>query len=161
MQIPPEISSCVKKALSRLSIGDMTAGEMFSYLSDPNRKSTAFSEEIAERTIALLISEGFLDDKRYLKLFVRRLDEKGYGPRRIRQELVRHRFPPRYVEAAMNRNVDHSRRALRFLQKKAGADQNAKTPEGRKKLVDALVRYGYDYSTARGAVENFSKTELE
>lgn len=161
MQIPAELSLSVKKALWRLSLGDLTAGEMLAYLTDPRRKSTAFPQEIAERTVSLLISEGFLDDKRYLQLLVRRLDAKGFGPRRIRQELSRHRFPPRYVEAALARNVDYTRRALRFLQKKAGAAELSSTPEGRKKLCDALVRYGYDYATAGSAVGLFSQKEEE
>ena len=159
MQIPSEISLPVKKALSRLSIGDLTTGEMLAYLTDPRRKTTAFSPEIAERTVALLVSQGFLDDKRYLKLMVKRLEEKGYGPRRIRQELVRHRFPNRYIEAVMQREVNLPRRAVSFLQKKAGAEKAARSPEGRKKLIDSLVRFGYDYSTARIAVQAFSKTD--
>ena len=32
-------------------------------------------------------------------------------------------------------------------------------PAGRKKLQDALVRFGYDYSTALGAVKNFSRED--
>ena len=158
MEIPKELSESVKRALSRLSIGDMTCAEMQAYLTDRQRK-ISFPSEIAERTVCLLAGEGFLDDKRYLKLFVRHLDEKCYGPRRIRQELVRHRFPFSYVEAALSRNVDYGERALRFLKKKRGADVLAQTPEGRKKLQDALVRYGYDYSTARGAVNNFSRVD--
>ena len=161
MQIPAELSVCTKKALARLSMGDLTAGEMLAYLSDPRRKSTAFPKEIAERTVSLLVAEGFLDDKRYFRLFVKRLDEKGYGPRRIRQELSRHLFPPRYIEAAMEREVDYTRRALRFLQKKAGAAELAQTPAGRKKLCDALLRYGYDYSAAGGAVKLFSQCDDE
>ena len=158
MEIPKDLSESVKRALNRLSIGDLTCGEMQAYLTDRNRK-VFFSAEIAERTVCLLVQEGFLDDKRYLKLFVRRLDEKCCGPRRIRQELVRRRFSAPYVEAALARSVDYSARATRFLEKKTGAKELAKTPAGRKKLQDALVRYGYDYSTALEAVKNFSRED--
>jgi regulatory protein len=158
MEIPKDLSESVKRALNRLSIGDLTCGEMQAYLTDPGRK-VCFSREIAERTVCLLVQQGFLDDKRVLKLFVRTLDEKCFGPMRIRQELTRHRFPPSYVEAALNRRIDYSARALKFLGKKAGAQELAKTPAGRKKLQDALVRYGYDYSTALAAVKNFSRED--
>ena len=158
MEIPKDLSESVKRALNRLSIGDLTCGEMQAYLTDRNRKAY-FSAEIAERTVCLLVQEGFLDDKRVLKLFVRHLDEKCYGPRRIRQELIRHRFSASYVEAALARNVDYSARALKLLEKRAGAKELAKTPAGRKKLQDALVRFGYDYSTALGAVKNFSRED--
>ncbi len=158
MEIPKDVSFCVKKALRRLSMGDLTCGEMLVYLTD-TRKSVSFSREIAERCVCLLTDEGFLDDKRYLKIFVRHLDEKKYGPRRIRQELVKHRFPPRYIERVLDRDLDYQKRALDFLEKKSGAEKLSKTPEGRKKLQDALVRYGYDYAVARVAVSTFSDHE--
>ncbi len=158
MEIPKELSESVKRALNRLAIGDLTCGEMQAYLTDRNRKAY-FSPEIAERTVCLLVQEGFLDDKRVLKLFVRSLDEKCYGPRRIRQELIRHRFSSSYVDAVLNRRIDYSARALKLLEKKAGAERLAETPAGRKKLQDALVRYGYDYSTALGAVKIFSRED--
>lgn len=158
MEIPKELSESVKRALNRLAIGDLTCGEMQAYLTDRNRKAY-FSPEIAERTVCLLVQEGFLDDKRVLKLFVRSLDEKCYGPRRIRQELIRHRFSASYVDAVLNRRIDYSARALKLLEKKTGAERLAETPAGRKKLQDALVRYGYDYSTALRAVKIFSRED--
>ncbi|MBQ3075243.1 MAG: RecX family transcriptional regulator [Clostridia bacterium] len=158
MEIPKDLSECVKRALNRLNIGDLTCGEMQAYLTDRQRKHS-FSPELAERTVCLLVQEGFLDDKRYLKLFVRHLDEKCYGPGRIRRELIRRRFPPSYVDAALARRIDYSARAYKFLEKKSGAAALAQTPAGRKKLQDALVRYGYDYSTALGAVKQFSRED--
>ena len=158
MEIPKELSESVKRALNRLSIGDLTCGEMQAYLTDRKRK-IFFSREIAERTVCLLVQEGFLDDKRYLKLFVRHLDDKCFGPRRIRSELVRHRFPPSYVEAALARNIDYASRAVKLLEKKGGAAELVKTPAGRKKMQDALVRYGFDFSTALAAVKTFSRED--
>ena len=155
MEIPKDLSDSVRRALNRLSIGDLTCGEMVDYLTDSRRKAY-FSQEIAERTVCLLVQEGFLDDKRYLKLFVRHLDEKCFGPKRIRQELIRHRFPAPYVEAALSRRIDYTVRAVRSLEKKSGAEALARTPEGRKKLCDALIRYGHDYATAHEAVNVFS-----
>lgn len=149
----------MKKALWRLSTGDMTSQEMLLYLTDSHRK-TYFSQEVAERCVCLLVQEGFLDDKRYLKDLVRRLDAKGFGPRRLRQELCRHRFPQRFVDAAVSRDLDYTARAARVLAAKAGADELAKTPAGRKKLSDALVRYGYDYSTASAAIARFSREDF-
>ncbi len=158
MEIPKELSACVKKALWRLSAGDMTCREMFLYLTDSHRK-TYFPEEIADRCVSLLTDQGFLDDKRYLKLCVRHLDEKCYGPRRIRQELVKKHFPSRFVDAAMSRRIDYTARAVCRLKALPDAERKAKTPEGRKKLQDALVRYGFDYATARSALAAFSDSE--
>ncbi len=159
MQIPPELSSCVRKALSRLSLSDMTTAEMTAYLTDPHRKSEPFEKALAERTVALLVQEGFLDDKRYFLSYVKRLDEKLFGPNRLRQELSRRLFPARYIEAALERKVDYRKRALRLLQKKSGVEALAKTPQGRKKLLDYLARQGYDYATAKAALDQISEEE--
>lgn len=155
MEIPKELSYPVKRALGRLGIGDLTEKEMFLYLTDP-RRSASFSPEIAERVVVLLRENGFLDDKRYLKNFVRVLDGKCFGPRRIRKELIKHHFPARYVDAVLSRNVDYEKRAFLYLTKKAGAESLSQTKEGRKKLVDALVRYGFDYGVSASAVAKFS-----
>ncbi|MBR2616326.1 MAG: RecX family transcriptional regulator [Clostridia bacterium] len=159
MELPKELSSCYHKALYRLSMGDMTTLEMTDYLSDPKRKNTGFSPEIAQRVVAILVEEGFLDDKRYLRLAVAKLDRALAGPRRIREHLTRHRFPTRFVEAALSRSIDYESRALRLLEKRKGAEELALTPQGRKKLTDYLVRQGYDYGTARGAMAKFSDGE--
>jgi len=161
MEIPRELSSCMKKALFRLSMGDMTAGEMLEYLSDQHRKNTAFPTEIAERTVALLEQEGFLDDKRYLKLFVKRLDDRLLGPRKMKEELTRHRFPPHYVEAVLNRSVNFHRRAKKLLLQRRDLSALVSTPAGKKKLNDYLVRQGYDFSTARCAVDQISQSETD
>ena len=160
MEIPSQLSYPVKRALGRLGIGDLTEKEMILYLTD-TRRSAFFSPEIAERTVALLRENGFLDDKRYLKNFVRILDGKFYGPRRIRQELVKHHFPAKYIDAVLSRSVNYENRALHFLEKKSGAKEKSFSAPGRKKLMDALVRYGYDYSTAKIAVAKFSGEEDE
>ena len=159
MQIPKEIASPINKALYRLSMGDMTTGEMILYLTDPRRKNTGFPLEIAQRTVDFLVAEGMLDDKRYLRLAVRKLDESAVGPRKIREVLTRKKFPAAYVEAALNRSVDYTARAERLLRKKTGAFELAKTMPGKKKLTDYLVRRGYDYSTAIAAVNSISEGE--
>ena len=159
MEIPKELSSPINKALYRLSMGDMTVREMQEYLTDPKRKNTAFPEEIATKAVDFLRQEGFLDDKRYLRLAVAKLDRSLAGKRKIRQVLSRHLFPPAYIEAALNRPIDYAARALALLEKKSGAGETAKTPAGRKKLTDYLIRQGYDYGTAREALSNFSEED--
>ncbi len=157
MQIPKDIRSAVNKALYRLSMGDLTCGEMMVYLTDPRRKNTAFPPDVAERTVAFLSQEGLLDDKRYLKLLVRKMDEALFGLGKIRETLIRHRFPPRFVEAALARKIDYGARACALLQKRSTTPALLQTQPGRKKLMDYLVRQGYDYSTARSAVDSCSE----
>jgi SOS response regulatory protein OraA/RecX len=88
------------------------------------------------------------------------MDRSCYGPRKIREILIRHRFPPSYVEAALSRNVDYDKRARKRLDQMPRAKEISQTEPGRKKLVDALVRYGFDFSSARGAVEDLSGEEI-
>ena len=159
MEIPQELSSCVNKALYRLSLSDLTERELMDYLTDPRRKNTGFSEGIARRTVDFLKEKGMVDDLRFLKETLRRLDAKGFGKRRIREELQKKKFSPRYVEAAMNRKTDEARRAGAVLERIGSASLLAATPAGRKKLVDKLVRLGYDYTTARVAVATISEED--
>lgn len=160
MEIPEDLAPALKKALLRLSMGDMTAGEMMGYLTDPHRKATGFPEDVAERCTALLVGEGYLDDLRYLKLCLRRYDARLYGPRRIRQELVKHQFSQKYIEAALNRSVDLKDRAVKALVKREKAKRKETTPAENKKRIDFLVRLGYDFSTARDAVSRFIGDEF-
>ena len=159
MEIPEELKLPLKKALSRAEYGDMTVGEMRRYLTDPRRKNTGFAPEIADRVIDLLKNEGVLDDKRVLKNLVKRLDQKHFGPRRIRQELTRRLFAPAYVEAALARNVDYGARADRFLADMPRAAEIAADPAGRKKLADRLIRAGFDSATSYAAVKRLSRAD--
>ena len=160
MKIPEEIAPATKKALLRLSMGDLTGEEMRGYLTDPKRKSTAFSEEVADRCVALLVQEGYLDDLRYLKLCLRRYDGRHFGPRRIRQELGKRKFSQKYIEAALNRSVDWRARAVAALEEKTKGTALFKTPREAKKLLDYLVRQGYDYTTAKEALSRLAEDDF-
>lgn len=157
MEIPQELKAPLRRALARVEYSDITVGEMEKYLTDPRRRSTGFSPEIARRVIEILLEQGILDDKRSLRSAVRRLDKKLLGPRRIREELRLRLFPPAYVEAALARSVDYDARADRFLAAVPGAAEAALTPAGRKKLAGRLVRAGYDASAAYAAVNRLCK----
>jgi SOS response regulatory protein OraA/RecX len=106
--------------------------------------------------VIFLAENGLLDDKRYLRLAVEKLDRALVGPRKIRETLTKHIFPPRYVEVALARKIDYTRRAFKLLGTRAGAAEHVRTAPGKKKLTDYLVRQGYDYSTAASAVNRFS-----
>lgn len=159
MQIPEELQLPLKRAVARVEYSDLTVEEMRRYLTDPRRKTTGFSAEIAERVVAILVQNGLLDDKRTLRAFVKKLDARLLGPRRIREELQKHHFPPSYVEAALTRRVDYEARAEKLLGKTPRASELAETPQGRKKLVDRLVRAGFDYGTSYTAVSRLNSGE--
>jgi len=88
---------------------------------------------------------------------LKQLDEKLLGPAMIRKELIRRQFPRSYIQAALERRISYEKRALRLILKKAQVKELAGTPAGRKKLVDCLVRQGYDYTTANTAVSYVSE----
>ena len=153
MEIPERLSPLIKKALSRLALGDLTEGEMFLYLTDPRRRSCGFSEDLAKEAVELLVREGFLDDVRVLRLVLKKTADRSFGPRRVREELVRRRFTKRHIEAALRRDVDYKARAVRKILSDASFSRLPDTPETKKKLADRLVRLGYDYTTAFEAIE--------
>ena len=159
MEIPKELSPLIKKSLARLALGDLTEEEMFRYLTDPHRKSCGFPEDLAASAVDLLVREGFLDDVRVLKLVLKKTADRSFGPRRVREELVRHRFKKHHIEAVMRRPVDYKARAVRWIRENGAAQALLATPASKKKLADRLVRLGYDYTTAFDAIASVTEDD--
>ena len=146
-----EKKACLNKALARLGRGDLTARQMMAHLTEKRPGREPFSQEAAKETVRFLLQQGLLDDKRYLRLLLAKMDASLYGPRKIREELKKRKFSPALVERAFSRELDQAARAKTLLEKerKTGLSQ---TPEGRKKLCAFLVRKGYDYAAANAAI---------
>ena len=146
-----EKKACLKKALARLSRGDLTARQMLGYLTEKKLGREPFSREAAEETVRFLLKQGLLDDKRYLRLLLGKMDASFYGPRKIREELTKRKFSPALIERALSRELDEPARA-RALVEKERKTELARNPEGRKKLGAFLVRKGYGYAAANAAI---------
>ena len=147
-----ETKRCLDRALARLSRGDLTARGMLAYLTEKTPRRAPFSEETARRAVRILLDQGLIDDKRYLRLVLEKADASLLGPRRVREELIKKKFSSALIERAMARPRDDVSLAARLLQKENKIPLLS-GPEGRQKAIAFLVRKGYDFSAAIEAAE--------
>ena len=102
---------------------------------------------------------GLLNDGEYARMVVRHYAAKGYGPRKIRDELYRRGVPREYWEDAMEeREPDESQLEKLARQKLRGEPP---TRENLKKVSDYLARRGYGWEEISSALERLREEEWE
>lgn len=114
-----------------------------------------FHRRIIHQVIRELYDLGYIDDRKYAMEYAEaRFKNKGYGPDRIRRELISDGVSHQCVEAAIDQNSSEEllqerakTLAERFLVRVHGT-----YPEKRKKLTAYLVRRGYEYIMAKQLV---------
>lgn len=93
---------------------------------------------------------GLLNDGEYARTVVRHYAAKGYGPRKIRDELYRRGVPREFWEEAMEeREPDEDQVAELARQKLRDAEPNR---ENLKKVSDYLARRGYRWEEISSAL---------
>lgn len=134
--------SCIKKAFTYLSYGDLSARKLFDKL------RAKFDKSIAGEVIELLKARGYLNDavlaERYAKNFY---ELKNWGPNRIKSELYAKGFAKEDIDAscAFLEELDHREKMLALIHNKFGG--GAETVGKQKQKVSAyLYRMGYSYS---------------
>ncbi|MEL7361576.1 MAG: RecX family transcriptional regulator [Bacteroidota bacterium] len=146
-----------RKALDYLSYKARTSTEVRRKLRD-----TGFSEDAVEEAVARMEELGYLDDEAYAKAYARgRFSGRGYGPQRIRTDLMKRGLDRRVIDAALEEFAepdDLYEAALRHGQKRW--DRLASEPDARKrrkKTYDFLLRRGYGFDTARRVLETLER----
>lgn len=113
------------------------------------------AEEVADRLIEL----GLLNDGEYARTVVRHYAAKGYGPRKIRDELYRRGVPREYWEDALaEREPDGGQLDKLVRQKLRGAEP---TRENLKRVSDYLARRGYGWEEISSALDRIREEEWE
>lgn len=117
------------------------------------------AEQVAERLRAL----GYLDDAAYARSYAEaRAAGRGYGPARIRRELMRRGVARSHIEAALAEVLEEeallaqaqAQAATRWARLAGEADPRKR----RKKLFDYLLRRGFTFDTVRQAVDAVAGT---
>ena len=113
------------------------------------------AEGVADRLAEL----GLLDDGEYARTVVRHYAAKGYGPRKIRDELYRRGVPRELWEEALEeREPDESQLEKLARQKLWGAEP---TRENLKRVSDYLARRGYGWEEISSALDRIREEEWE
>lgn len=146
-------------ALAGLSQRARTAHEVRQSL---QRKG--FAEPIVEDTVAEMERLGLVDDEGYARAFVRgRFSGRGYGPARLRQDLMRKGVARSAIDAALAELEDvedvgaeaHAQAAKKWQSLSSEADDRKR----KKKTLDYLVRRGFGFDVARAAVDAASDAD--
>lgn len=96
---------------------------------------------------------GFLNDREYAARVVRHYSAKGYGARKLRDELYHRGVPRELWDEALEQALDSADTIDAFIEKKlAGREPDRKEL---KKISDALARRGYSWSDINDGLRRF------
>ena len=148
-----------EKALSLIARRPMSRKELLDKLTRPGRTGQPFATmEEAEGAANRLAELGYLDEGAYARQVAAQARAKGYGDRRIRDELYRRGVPREYWEEALGELESPQDAIDAFVSKRlAGWDGD---PKALKRVADGLARRGYGWEEIRDALERY-RSRLE
>lgn len=166
LQNAAALSKLKTRALNIVSVRSVSRRELVKKLTARPRKpeeaeyesedAETAREELEDR--AELVADwlerlGLLNDEQYARDVVRWCGEKGYGVRRIRDELFRRGVPRELWDEALEERLDSDGAIDQFLR------QKLKNWDGDKKelkrVTDALARRGFSWSEISEGLERF------
>ena len=110
-------------------------------------------EEEAAGICARMEELGFLNDREYAARVVRHYSAKGYGARKLRDELYRRGVPRELWDEALDQAADSADTVDALIEKKlAGREPDRKEL---KKISDMLARRGYSWSDINDGLRRF------
>ena len=110
------------------------------------------SEEEAEAICDRLEELGYLNEAEYAGRIVRHYAAKGFGERKLRDELYRRGVPRELWEDALAQIEDNSETIDAFLEKKLKGSHD---PKDVKKASDALARRGFRWPEISDALRRY------
>ncbi len=122
-------------------------------------------EDVIDRVVERLRALHYLDDAAYVQDYVRaRFSNRGYGPGRIRNELLRRGIDRLLVDEALDamhdRKDDVLEAARAHARKRWVRLENEPDPyKRRKKLGEHLLRKGFTYDTIRRVADELERSE--
>jgi regulatory protein len=136
--------SAYNRALGFLSYRPRSRAEIAEYL-----KKHQVPEACIEAVLARLDRAGLLDDRAFAQFWVENRERfRPKGPRALRYELRNKGLSNEAIEQALE-SVDVSASAHRAAEKKARQLRRVDELTFHRKLVDFLVRRGFDYEVAQ------------
>ena len=117
-----------------------------------------FDAAAAEAVVSALLSEGYVDDRRYAAAYAREKSAlAGWGPVKIRTTLLARGVSREVVLEALE-EIDPERAASK-LEKVLAAKWRTlqEDPQGRLKLIRFALSRGYDYDPIRPLIERLTR----
>ena len=142
-------------ALRALGYHDYTPRALVKKILD---KSEIKDISVAKRVVIDLHAEGLVSEKRYGEDVLRSCENSYYGPRRIKQELVKKDFSPAFIERFEALDTDYAERLSRYIESH-GIKPDKSDRAGYDRLIRSLIRLGYDYDTISGVLSRLPDDE--
>ena len=136
-----------KRALSLVEKRDYSRKMLIDKLTEKGA-----SDEDAADVADWLCSVGVIDDQRYAGLVVRHYARKGYGPRRIREELFRRGIDRELWADSLEELPDTDETITRLLSVKLRGSTDRGDME---RARNYLLRRGYSREEVRAALEHY------
>lgn len=169
LQDAAALSKLKTKALNIVSVRSVSRRELVKKLTARPRRPEADEaylpedaetarEELEARAEAVadwLETLGLLSDEQYARDVVRWCGEKGYGERRVRDELFRRGVPRELWDEALEGFSSSEEAIDRFLSQKLRRWDG--DPKELKRAADALARRGFSWSEISEALERFER----
>ncbi|MBR6114107.1 MAG: regulatory protein RecX [Oscillospiraceae bacterium] len=141
-----------KRALSLLEKRDYSRKMLIDKLTEKGA-TEAEAGEVADWLCEL----GVVDDSRYAALVARHYAAKGYGERRVREELYRRGISRELWDEAMEELPEPDETVSRLLKARL---RGRSAPEDIQRAQNYLLRRGYSREEVRAAIER-CKAEIE
>lgn len=120
------------------------------------RKLELTAEE-SSAYISLLIEDGFLDEKRFVKLFVLSKSKRKWGPMKIKAALQKKQLPAALIAQFLDsfETADQLSSIAVFIEKKWNTIKAKDLYDKKNKLLKHLMSKGYSYTVAQKAMNEF------
>ncbi len=156
----------LKKALSRLSAHDDTPRRLCERLGRLEYQNEPVSQASCVKVVRFLHAQGLLSETRYADDLVHALQARGYGSRRILQELSRRKFSEKILlqkREELSSDEEWERQKLRAFEKlsvRAAARRSDLSDSAeRARLYGYLARLGFSSEICRGALEQLTEKD--
>jgi len=121
-------------------------------------RDKGYEGNVIDDAIQHLIDYGYLDDEAYAKAYVRsRFSGSGHGPRRLSAELAKRGVDRTIIDKVVSETFEDGElreAALKQGRKRwVSLERETDRRKRKKKLMDFLVRRGYDFGLAREVVD--------
>ena len=147
-----------EKALRLLSGRPMSRKELVDKLTarPRDKEKEPIPEELAEEAADRLEELGYLNDAEYARTVARHYAAKGYGERKLRDELWKRGVPREYWDQALEEVQDPTDAMDAFIRSKLMGRTADRETLG--KLSAALARRGYRWEDIRAALSRYGET---
>lgn len=123
-----------------------------------SRLGLRFPKAVAQATATKFKQQQLLDDEKFAKEFIERATSRKYSPRKTQAELTKRGVPNEIVKTLLeNLSPGNALNDAYELAQKKNRQLDTSDPQIKTRLLAYLARRGFDYTTAKRAIERVLK----